>query len=83
MRHPVELYAAALLVIAAFLVARSGRRLLLRSGLALGAAALVRLVTEPIRPSLGGGPVGWYALGVILGLAMILVGRRLERSPPT
>lgn len=83
MRHPVELYAAVLLVFAALLVARLPARLFLRSGVALAGAALVRLVTEPLRPSLGGGPVGWYALGVLLGVAIVLAGGRIERSPPT
>lgn len=83
MRHPVELYAAVLLVIAAFLVARLRRRLFLRSGVALAAAALVRLITEPLRPSLGGGPLGWYALGVVLGAGIVVIGGRIGRSPPT
>lgn len=83
MRHPVELYAAVLLVIAAFLVARLRRKLFLRSGVALAAAALVRLITEPLRPSLDGGPVGWYALGVVLGAGIVVIGGRIGRSPPT
>ena len=83
MRHPVELYAAVLLVIAAFLVARLRHRLFLRFGMALAAAGLVRLITEPLRPSLGGGPLGWYALGVLLGVGIVVLGGRLGRSPPT
>ena len=79
-RHPVELYAAILLVGGAFLVSRLGWGLLTRSGAALAVVALVRLLTEPMRPSLGAGPIGLYAIGVLVGLAAMWVGPRLRLS---
>lgn len=78
-RHPVELYAAGLLLVVAVITAR------LRSRAAQGSAAAsavagagaVRLLTEPLRPSLGGGPVSWYLAAVLLGLmGMLLVAIR-------
>ena len=69
-RHPVELYAAGLLAVAALTIAVIRQRRWIRPALiastALGAAAAVRLVTEPMRPSLDGGPVWWYAAGIAL-----------------
>lgn len=69
-RHPVELYAAIALALGALLVSRLPWRDWLRSGSALGLAAAVRLVTEPLRPSLTGGPISWYwaAMAVSLGV---------------
>jgi prolipoprotein diacylglyceryltransferase len=82
-RHPVELYAALLLLTAAAgLVAARTRSLLppaAAAALALTAAAAVRLVTEPLRPTLGTGPVAWYWLGLIAGL--VLLGWSLRRGP--
>lgn len=86
-RHPVELYAAVLFVVGAVAVARMGRRVLLRSGSALALAGVARLATEPMRPSLTGGPVGWYLLALFVGVAVAISGDRLigkvETSPPT
>lgn len=84
-RHPVELYAALGLVAAAYLIGRTGWRPFLRFGLALGAAGLIRLVTEPLRPSLTGGPTGWYTAAIALGLVIAALGSRLADShpPPT
>ena len=76
-RHPVELYAAIGLALAAFAVSRLPWSPLLRSGVALLFAGLVRLMTEPLRHSLTGGPVEWYAAGIALGLLAVLAGRRL------
>lgn len=76
-RHPVELYAAVALVVSAWLIGRLPWRLLLRAGSALALAGLARLITEPMRPSLSGGPIGWYLAGVMLGLAAGLVAERL------
>lgn len=76
-RHPVELYAAIALIAAAWLIGRLSWRLWLRAGSALGLAGLVRLITEPMRPSLSGGPIGWYLAAVIVGLAAALVAERL------
>ena len=70
-RHPIELYAALLLAIGAFLIARwrMKRRPIpgLPAALALAGAGMVRLVTEPMRPTLGGGPIGWYLAGIVIG----------------
>lgn len=80
-RHPVEVYAAVALAVGAWLVSRLGWRLWLRAGSALMITATVRLLTEPLRPSITGGPTAWYASGVVLGLVMVLIGPRKARSP--
>ena len=82
-RHPVELYAAVGLTLGAVLVSRLGWRLGLRAGSALSIAAGVRLVTEPLRPSLGGGPIVWYLTALILGVGIALFGRRLAGEDTT
>ncbi len=86
-RHPVELYAALLLVVAAITVGGLGRRVLLKSGAALALAGLARLATEPMRPSLTGGPVGWYVLAIVVGLGVVIwgghIGRWVEKRAPT
>ena len=88
-RHPVELYAAILLTVAAIGLAlwkAYGRPPLgAVTGLALAAAAGARLVTEPLRISLGGGPVWFYVVGVAIGLVVTIVSfehrrRTLARS---
>jgi len=74
-RHPVELYAAVLLAIAAFAIAawkQYGRPPILGpAGAALIAAGSIRLVTEPLRISLAGGPAWFYAAGIVAGAAMV------------
>jgi len=83
-RHPVELYAAALYVIAGFGIAlwkQRGRPPLgVPAGLTLTAAGAVRLATEPTRISLSGGPVWLYASAVVAGLGLavwaVMDGRR-------
>lgn len=83
-RHPVELYAAIALAIAAWVVSRLGPGTLLESSAALGAAALIRLVTEPLRPSLDGGPIGWYLAGLIVSATALVFGGSLRRhTTPT
>lgn len=77
-RHPVELYAALLLIVGAFAVARSGWRPYMRSGLALSIAGGVRLLTEPMRPSITGGPVLWYVAAVVVGIAVALLGGHIH-----
>lgn len=72
-RHPVEIYAAALMALGAVVLVRlpgaSGRR----AALALSVVAGARLVTEPLRPSLGGGLVWWYTIGVIAAVMVAAV----------
>jgi Prolipoprotein diacylglyceryl transferase len=83
-RHPVEIYAALALGLGAWAVSRLGWRPLLRSGTALAIASLVRLVTEPMRPSITGGPVAWYLVGAALGLMLMAFGPKLTRlASPT
>lgn len=72
-RHPVELYAAGLLLAGGVVLARRWQRAPSPAGM-VGAAGLlvaagVRLVTEPLRPALLDGPRAWYAAGVAAGLA--------------
>ncbi len=75
-RHPVEIYTAIALVIAALIIHRLPRRPFLPAGAALFAAATIRLVTEPLRPKLGQGPIWWYVAGVAIGVAAVSVGAR-------
>lgn len=79
-RHPVELYTALLLLVSAYLVHRLPARPWLRTSTGLALAALVRLVTQPLRPSLTGGPVGWYVTGLAAG--MLVAVWALWRRPP-
>ncbi len=80
-RHPVELYTAVGLMIAAWLVSRLPWRLLTKSGVALALAGLVRLLTEPMRPSITGGPVVWYIAAIVVGLAAAIIGPRFSPGP--
>lgn len=75
-RHPVELYAAG-----AFLLASIGLALWKQhgrpplgsvAGLALLAASLIRLTTEPLRISLAGGPIYLYIAGALTGTALTI-----------
>ena len=72
-RHPVELYAAIALALVAGALAlwkMRGRPIPgVPAGLALAAASLVRLATEPFRPTFSGGPIRWSWLGLIVGLS--------------
>lgn len=74
-RHPVEVYAAILLAIAAIGIAlwkQHGRPWpLAPTGVALFVAGGVRLVTEPMRISLAGGPVLLYGAGCVVGAALV------------
>jgi prolipoprotein diacylglyceryltransferase len=76
-RHPVELYTALGLGVAAWIVSRLSWRLLTRAGAALALAGFTRLLTEPLRPSLTGGPFGWYITALALGVVAIWLGPRL------
>jgi prolipoprotein diacylglyceryltransferase len=75
-RHPVEIYAALALLAGAIVLAVLRSRSRLKPGIAAGSAltyaAFIRLVTDPLRPTLGGGPVGWYLVGMALGIALII-----------
>lgn len=82
-RHPVEIYAALGLAIGAWWVSRLGWRPWWRAGTALTIAAGVRLVTEPLRPSISGGPVVWYVSGVVVGLLAAALGPRLLMARAT
>ena len=82
-RHPVEIYAAVALIVAAWLVGRLGWRPYLRAGVAVALAAAIRWVTEPLRPSLGGGPWGWYLAGIVLGALIVAVGPLLRDPAET
>lgn len=76
-RHPVELYAAVGLLIGAWVVSRLSWKILTRAGVALALAGSVRLLTEPMRPSITGGPVDWYLAAIAFGLAAAWAGPRL------
>ncbi len=82
-RHPVEIYAAIAFLAATLAVFWWLRRMATGSGVAAAAglamAGAIRLITEPLRPSLGSGPAGWYlaAVGVgVLGVAAALLRPR-------
>ncbi len=84
-RHPVEVYAAVAYLIAAVALARV--RPLPRgvaAGLGLALAGIVRLATEPYRPSLSGGPLLWYLAALVGGGAIgarALLQARSPRAP--
>jgi prolipoprotein diacylglyceryltransferase len=83
-RHPVQLYAAILFAIAAYAIAawkQYGRPpIMVPAGAALIAAGTIRLVTEPLRISLAGGPVWFYAAGIVAGIAMVVASFVRARS---
>ncbi len=79
-RHPTELYAAlALVVVVVLLVAWKLRppSLGVVGATALAAAGAIRLLTEPLRPALGGRPTLWYLGAIVVGatLAVVLTTR--------
>lgn len=80
-RHPTEIYAAVILLAGALAVGRL-RAPLRATGAAIAIAGLARLATEPIRPSISGGPVVWYGAAIGAGVIVVVAGPRLlERSP--
>jgi prolipoprotein diacylglyceryltransferase len=85
-RHPVEIYAALALIAGAALLAMLRARTRLAPGVAAGSAlawaAAVRLATEPLRPSLGPGPFGWYAVGIVVGVALTVWAIRRPVARP-
>ena len=76
-RHPVEVYVVLALTAAAWGVTRLPLRPLLRSGIGLAAAGLVRLLSEPLRLSLNGGASRWYVAAVAVGVLAAIFGPRL------
>ncbi|HKX74690.1 MAG TPA: hypothetical protein VJR05_04795, partial [Acidimicrobiia bacterium] len=80
-RHPVELYAALLFAVGAWALSRWSLPTGVPAGLAVAWAAGTRLVTEPLRPSLTGGPVAFYVAALIAGLAWTLWSWRRARAP--
>lgn len=83
-RHPVELYAALLYALAAVGVAQWRKRSVLVPGTAAATALLVasvvRLITEPVRPTLSGGPVLWYVAGGLCGATGLIAMARRRRN---
>ena len=67
-RHPVEIYAAILLLAGAWTVRWVKRPVGTAAAMALSWAGLARFVTEPLRPSLGAGPSWFYAVATVTGL---------------
>ncbi len=85
-RHPIEIYAALGLGVAAWLLFRVRLRYPAAgvvSGLGLAVVGLVRLLTEPLRPSLFAGPTWWYGAAVGVGLAATLWATRRRGSTRT
>lgn len=79
-RHPVEIYTALALALGAWLVHRLPDRPWMRTGAGLAIAGGVRLATQPIRPSLSGGPVSWYLAAVVIGV-MVAVWSQVHDHP--
>ena len=72
-RHPVGIYAALLFAAAAIAIAVWKAYRWPGFGIPASAAVLaagaIRLIVEPMQPSINGGPVWFYAFGVLVGLA--------------
>jgi prolipoprotein diacylglyceryltransferase len=84
-RHPVGLYAALLFAVAAIAIAlwKAYRwpGFGIPASAAIAAAGTIRLIVEPMQPSISGGPTWFYALGVVVGLAgVVWFWRRRRRS---
>ena len=83
-RHPVEIYAALLLVIGAVALIAWKRRhppAGMTAGAALAWAGGARLLTEPMRPGIGTGPEWWYAAAIAVGIALAVWGSLRTRYP--
>lgn len=80
-RHATELYAAAALGVLAVVLTRP-QRPFTATGLALASAGAVRAATQPMRPSLTGGPFWAYLGAVVIGLAIVAIGRMPRRRQP-
>jgi prolipoprotein diacylglyceryltransferase len=79
-RHPVEIYAALLFLVAAMILAvwkargRPGPGA--PAALALTLAGTIRLLTEPMRPALGRGAGWWYVAALAAGLGGLVTALR-------
>ncbi len=84
-RHPVELYAAGLMALGAIALVRLPVGWGVRATLAVALVAGARLITEPLRPSLGGGTGWWYAgaMAAALVAAGYLTVRHMRMGPTT
>ncbi len=78
-RHPVELYAAIGFLAGAFLLTRLALPTGALTGLAVAWAGFARLLTEPMRPSIGGGPVAFYVAVTVIGVVLAAWSRNLPR----
>lgn len=67
-RHPVEIYTAALLLAGAWAIKWIKSSAGTAAAMAIFWAGLARLVTEPLRPSLGAGLWWFYAMATVAGL---------------
>jgi len=67
-RHPVEIYAAVVLLAGAWAIKSVPSHLGTAAAMAIFWAGLARLATEPFRPSLGAGLSWFYALATVTGL---------------
>ena len=81
-RHPVELYAALGFLASAFIAVRLAGRPWMATGFAIAAAGGVRALTEPLRLSISGGPIGWYLAAAGIGIVVAGVGHRWTRTRP-
>lgn len=75
-RHPVELYAAIGFAVSALIFARLSLPSGALTGLAVFSSALTRLLTEPMRPSIGGGPIVFYIVAGLVGLVAVALSYR-------
>lgn len=80
-RHPTELYAAVALAVLAYVSTRP-RTPFVATGFALAAAGAVRAATQPIRPSITGGPMWAYITAVALGATVAIAARLWARRAP-
>ncbi len=82
-RHPVEIYAALLLLgVAVLLIAwkRSRPAAGVVASVATLAIAVVRMATEPMRPVLGPSLIAWYGAAAVLAAAVLAWRVRSARS---
>jgi prolipoprotein diacylglyceryltransferase len=78
-RHPTELYAATAFILLAFFIARM-RTPFVATGIAIAGAGAIRAFSQPLRPSLTGGPLWAYAAAIVAGAAVATLGWRADRD---